>query len=244
MWKLVVLGSLQGIFEWLPVSSEGIVAVFGDFFQIGLNSVDLAIFLHLGTLFAVIIFFWRDWLKIFKERKGNLVNFLIPATIVSLILGFFVYNLIQNVTTGNVLLFITGIGLLFSAYFQKSKKSLNVSYQKLGLIAGIFQGLAAIPGFSRSGSTIFGISLKEKNPKTILRLSYLMSAPAILASSSYLALKNPSFNFSLWPALLFSFIFGVLSLNVIIKVAEKINFFKFALIFAFLCILGGFLTIL
>jgi undecaprenyl-diphosphatase len=241
MWDYIFLGVLQGIFEWLPISSEGIVALTSNFLKKDINPIDIALFLHLGTLLAVMIYFWRDWKEVLTLRAPKFLRFLIISTIISLAIGYFLYNAISNVATGATLLLLTGIGLLFTAYFNKSKKNLGLSMQKpgkLAVITGILQGFAVIPGLSRSGSTIFGLSLSKLAPSEILKISYMMAAPVILASTAYIILKNPLI-LSGWPALISSFIVGLISLSLLMKLSEKINFSKFALLFALLCFIGA-----
>ncbi|MFH1841211.1 MAG: undecaprenyl-diphosphate phosphatase, partial [Candidatus Nealsonbacteria bacterium] len=110
---------------------------------------------------------------------------------------------------------------------------------KLALITGILQGLAVIPGLSRSGATIFGLSLGKFDPKEVLKVSYMMSAPVTLAGVGFIFFKNPSFVSDSWPALVLSFLIGIISLGFLMKLASKIDFFKFALFFAALCFLGA-----
>ncbi len=185
MWIYALLGTIQGVLEWLPISSEGMVALASNWLVSG-NPVDIALFLHLGTMLAVLIYFRKDWIEIALLRDKKLLRFLIIATFASLAIGFPVYKLIRNVAVGNVLLLITGVGLLITAFFHSKKISWNLKQGKLASLAGLLQGLAIIPGFSRSGSTIFGLSLGDKKPIEILRLSYLMSVPVVLLTNLYL----------------------------------------------------------
>jgi len=239
MQEYIILGILQGIFEWLPISSEGITALFSHFFIKEFNPVDLALFLHLGTLLAAIFYFRKDWWEIIGLRKKQLLKFLIIATTVSLIIGYPLYKFVKNAVLGNSILLIMGFGFLLTAYFHKKNINLKIKNKYLALITGILQGLAVIPGVSRSGATIFGLSLRKMEPEKILKISYLMSVPIILASSVYLFLNNPIMVFSAWPALVVSFLIGVLSLHFLIQWARKINFFKFALIFSIICFIGA-----
>jgi len=238
MLIFLILGIIQGIFEWLPISSEGMVALFSQWLIKGANPIDVALFLHLGTLLAVLVYFFKDWknLLLFKDLK--LLKFLVITTFVSAIVGFLLYNLIITMSLGAGLLFLTGFGLLITAYFHKKKKKLNIKDNWLAVIAGVLQGLAVIPGLSRSGATIFGLSLTKDEPKEILKLSYLMSGPVIFGSSIFLIIKSPS-SLNAWPALITAFIVGLLSLKILFKISEKINFFKFALIFSIFCFIGG-----
>jgi len=242
MFSYFILGVIQGIFEWIPVSSEGAVALISQFLNGamgGWRPVDLALFLHFGTLLAVLVYFRKDWKEVIILKNKKLLKFLITATIFSLVIGYPVYKLVRNAAVGNTLLIIMGLGLLLTAYFQKRKKKLEISSDKLATLTGFFQGLAVIPGLSRSGATIFSLSLGKSDPAEILKLSYMMSAPAILASSGYLFLENPILASQAWPALIFSFLVGFISLHFLITLAHKINFFKFALIFGLLCLLGA-----
>src|SRR4030042_3921253 len=235
MLNYVFLGIIQGIFEWSPISSEGVVALASQFLIKEMNPVDLALFLHLGTFFAVLIYFRKDWLQVLKLKDLVLLRFLTISTIVSGIIGFGLYYLVRDIAIGSGLLLLTGFGLLITAFFHKSKTAFGIDFNKLPIIAGILQGLAVIPGLSRSGATIFGLSLGKLDPAQILRLSYMMSAPVVLAMAVFLGFQNPVLISESWLALIFSFLTGLLTLNVLLKIAEKINFFKFALIFSFLC---------
>jgi undecaprenyl-diphosphatase len=239
MLNYFILGAIQGIFEWIPVSSEGVVALMSQFLVKEFNPIDLALFLHFGTLLAVLVYFRKDWKEVITLKNKKLLKFLIIATIFSLIIGYPFYKLIHNVAVGSTLLVIMGMGLLLTAYFQRKKKKLEIGPDKLAALAGFFQGLAVIPGLSRSGATIFSLSLGKSDPAEILKLSYMMSAPAVLASSGYLFLENPILASQTWPALIFSFLVGFLSLHFLITLANKINFFKFALIFGLLCLFGA-----
>ena len=240
MLVYLFLGALQGIFEWLPVSSEGVVALASQSLGLAVNSVDLALFLHLGTLFAVLVYFKKDWQEILNFKKRELLRFLLISSLVSLLVGYPLYQLVRETTLSSGLLIIMGFALLGTAFLNRKKKSLGLlSFNKLALTAGVFQGLAVIPGLSRSASTIFALSLGKINPVEILKISYMMSVPVVLISSLYLFLKNPALALSGWPALISSFLVGVLTLNFLIKLAKKLNFFKFALIFSLLCFLGA-----
>jgi undecaprenyl-diphosphatase len=244
MINYLILGAIQGIFEWLPISSEGVVAIFSQLLIKDLNAIEVALFLHLGTLFAVLIYFFEDWKEILFFKNKKLIRFLIITTIVSGIVGFFLYQLVITIAIGSYLLLFTGFGLLFTAYFHKKKKRISLSPNKLALISGLLQGLAVIPGLSRSAATIFGLSLGKENPKEILKLSYLMSAPVVAASSFYLYIQNPVNLACFWPALLTSFFVGILALKIILVFSQRIDFFKFAIFFALLCFIGGIISLI
>jgi len=242
MFDYILLGIIQGVFEWLPISSEGVVALASSFFIQDINPLELAIFLHLGTLLAVLIYFRKDWIEILTLKNTKLFRFLIISSFISGIVGFISYNLIKDFAMGAELLFVVGCGLLITAYFHKTKKDFGLSFDKLAIVSGFLQGLAVIPGLSRSGSTIFGLSLGRLEPAEILKISYIMSAPVIIGSSIFLFWQNNILFNDVLPALLASFITGLLFLRVILNLAKKISFYKFALFFALLCFVGGFLS--
>ncbi|MDD3170431.1 MAG: undecaprenyl-diphosphate phosphatase [Candidatus Pacebacteria bacterium] len=239
MWEYILLGALQGIFEWIPVSSEGVVALSSRFLAKDFNSVDLAIFLHLGTLLSLLVYFYKDWKDLILIKDKEFFKFFLIVTFVSGGLGYFVYRFSSAVILGSGLLFLTGVGLLLTSFLQKKKMELKIGKAASGVLVGLLQGLSALPGFSRSGSTIFGFSLTEKDPALILKQSYLVSGPIVLGSSLYLFLKNPALVSQGWIALVFSFLFGLLSLKVLLNWAKKIDFSLFTLIFGLLCLVGA-----
>lgn len=235
----IILGAIQGIFEWLPISSEGVLTLTASFLSKEFNPIDIALFLHLGTLFSCIIYFRKDWKKVILFKDRYMFRFLAIATLISLVIGFPVYKFIKHIALGNWLLFLTGIGLLFTAYFHKSKKIKQIRQKTLSYLVGFLQGFSVVPGFSRSGATIFGLSLGNLKPHKVLKMSYMLSVPVGVIANAYLFLKNPGLISQAWIGLITSFIVGMIGLHFLVKIAEKINFFKFALIFAILCFFGA-----
>lgn len=244
MFDYVILGTIQGIFEWIPISSQGMVAVTSRFLLEGVNALQIALFSHLGTFLAVLIYFRKEWTDVLTFKDKTLLRFLVIAVTISGVVGFIVYQIIKDAAIGSSLLALTGFGLLFTAFFHKFKKVSGISLSKLAVISGILQGLAVIPGLSRSGATIFGLSFGKLGPAEILKISYMMSAPAVLGMGIFLFLQNPVLVLQSWPVLIFSFLFGFLTLKFLLRISAKINFFRFALLFAFLCFLGAGLEML
>ena len=238
MIEYVLLGIIQGIFEWIPISSEGVISLTSQLLIKGTNPVDIAIFLHLGTLLAVMVYFWKDWLAVLTLKNKPLFRFLFISTIISLLVGYPVYSIIKDTTIGAALLLVTGVGLLFTSYFHRKKMYSKVSKTNLAIITGCLQGLSVIPGLSRSGSTIFGLSLGDLSPSEVLKYSYMMSAPVVLASAAFVYIQNPSL-INGWPSLISGFVIGLLSLSFITRISKKINFSVFALVFAILCLIGA-----
>lgn len=239
MWEYFLLGALQGIFEWLPISSQGVMTIFSSFVDIEMSAIDFSLFLHSGTMLAVLIFFRKDWINLILLKDKELLRFFVIASIISLSLGFVLYKTIGDIALGSGLLFLIGFGLLLTSWFQKKNIRLNISKDFNSIIVGLLQGLSVIPGVSRSGSTIFGLSLKENDPSEILKKSYIISLPAVAASTGYIFLNNPTISSFPWIALLSSFIFGIISLKVLLDFSKKVNFSKLTMIFGILCIIGG-----
>ena len=243
MIDYIILGIIQGIFEWIPISSEGMVSLAGKFLIENFNIIDISLFLHLGTLFACLFYFRKDLKEILFFKNKKLLYFLLISTIVSLIVGFPLYKIVREVAVGNFILFLVGVGLLFTAYFHRKRKFFEINSKKLPLLAGFFQGLAVLPGLSRSGATIFALSFSKLKPDEILKLSYLMSIPVVFASSFYLFLENKFLLSQFFPAIISSFFTGLLTLKILISFFKRINFFNFALFFSILCFLGWVLNL-
>lgn len=158
-----------------------------------------------------------------------------------ILVGFPLYFIVREMAVGSTLLLLTGLGLLATAFFQRGGRKFSLTFPQLAVFAGFLQGLAAIPGLSRSGATIFALSLAGLSPNKTLKLSYMMSLPVVLACSGYLFLKEPVLFSEGWIALIASFLTGILTLHFLLAFSKKIDFFRFALLFALLCFFGAFL---
>lgn len=243
MYEYILAGILQGIFEWLPVSSEGVVSLFSNFFIINTNAIDFSLVLHMGTMLAVIIYFWKDIRDMIFLKDKKFVRFFLIVTLICGSLGLLFYKFAKNFSFGPALLFIMGCGLFLTSWFQKHKIKIKMSPDTSAIIVGLLQSITSIPGVSRSGATIFGLSLAEDDPEKILKTSYLISIPVVLGANLYLYLKDEQikatmFSLETLTALFFSFIFGLLTLKLLMVASKKINFSKFTFIFGCLCFLG------
>jgi undecaprenyl-diphosphatase len=256
----IVLGILQGIFEWLPISSEGAIFLVSSYF---FNNTDVslllrqALFLHLGTFFAALIYLRKEVSEIlrglFNYKKQSIeikktINFLVISTIISGIIGLIFLKLIDDnasyllATTKIIILFISVL-LIITALLQIYAKHSGVRRygdlnSKDGVLLGIMQGLSALPGLSRSGLTVSSLLLRKVDKKSALKLSFLMSLPIILGANIFLGLSSMVFYPEMLIGLLFSFVFGLLTIHLFIKLAEKINFGYFLFLFAILMLLS------
>jgi len=263
MLENIILGILQGVFEWLPVSSEGVfVLVNVHILQNGSSLETIlqkVLFLHLGTALAVLVYFKKDTLHIFntfikyekaKLEYKNIQKFLIISTIISGLIGFLFLKLavekinqiadfsqILTLLIG-ILLFITGI-LQIKIRKGGFRQAENLT-KKDGIFLGIVQGIATLPGLSRSGLTMAGLFLSKFKKQEALRLSFLMSVPIVLVGNFILNFKNLFFSLESLVGLLFSFVFGYLTIAFLLRLVKKVNFGYLVLGFGFLMIFLGF----
>ncbi|MDD3374107.1 MAG: undecaprenyl-diphosphate phosphatase [Candidatus Omnitrophica bacterium] len=264
MWiENIILGIAQGIGEWLPISSEGLIALIKINFFSGENLfsiIKLALFLHLGTFCAAFVYFRKDVLSLLKalffyktaeEKNKKLLTFLIISTTISGLLGFGLITLLSQIEnqirlSGKIITAGVGILLLLTALLQiRTKKtgSRNISDLKKtdAIILGFIQGFAVLPGLSRSGTTVAALLLKKFDKTVALKLSFLMSLPIVLIGNIFLGIKYFEFSFEALAGFLFSFIFGLLTIHLLFKIAEKVNFGYFILFFGILTIISVFI---
>ena len=180
----IVLGLLQGITEFLPVSSSGHLTLFGRIFQVDEAAMlSLTTLLHMGTLMAVLFVMRQEILTILKDLFGKktwlLVVATIPAVLAALLLGDYLDELFGGAYLG-VSFLLTGLILLLSLLAKKSARPREELTMTDALSAGIGQAIAILPGVSRSGTTLTTLLLRGVEQKSAIRFSFLMSIPAIL----------------------------------------------------------------
>lgn len=184
--KIFLLGLIQGLTEFLPISSSGHLVIFQGLFGITSNQLTIDLFLHLGTVIPVIIIFWNDIRDIilFKKEKRRLTYLLligiIPTGIIGILFRDFFEGLFASTRTVGFMLLITGFLLLLSEKLSRVKFKLNEMKEYSALVVGIAQGLAIIPGISRSGTTIVASLLQGLDRESAARYSFLIALPVIL----------------------------------------------------------------
>jgi hypothetical protein len=174
--------------------------------------------------------------------------FILIATIISGILGIIILKLLiyiesQLTITGTIISLIIGILLLCTGTILLiSKKTGTKEIKDLKkrdyILLGILQGLEVLPGISRSGITSSGLLLRNFKPKVALRLSFILSIPIVLGGNIILNISNFIFDYELLLGLIFSFLFGIITIHLLIKIAEKINFGILLILFGIITILG------
>lgn len=184
IFNSIILGIVQGITEFLPISSSGHLVLFQHFMNIE-EGLTLNVFLHFGTLLAVILVFWDDIIGMVTLRKEyrKLTYFVIigsvPAGIIGVLFEDVFERLFSTVTVVGFALLLTGFFLWLSDRIKIGGKDIEEMTIIDSVIVGFAQALAIIPGISRSGSTIVGGLFKGLNRKLAAKFSFLLSVPVI-----------------------------------------------------------------
>jgi undecaprenyl-diphosphatase len=183
MIKLIILGIVQGFTEFLPVSSSGHLAILEKLFGLTEHAVALAIVLHLGTLVSVCVFFYRDIISALRSKR--IVLFILVVTLITGVIGIlgkdFFETLFSSVKAIAIGWIATGFLLLLAQRSMRGVRS-TVSV-KDAMILGVTQGVAIIPGVSRSGITISTLLLLKIDKMTAFTFSFLVSVPAIAGAA-------------------------------------------------------------
>lgn len=185
-WEAILLGIVQGLTEFLPVSSSGHLVIvqsfIKDFKQPG---VLFDVTLHLGTVIAVVIYFRKRLLEIFKNLR--LLGLVLTATAVTGVIGYTFKDtfeaMFSNVRLVGAGLIITAIVLLFAERVKPGNKTEKEINWLQALFIGLIQGVAIIPGISRSGSTISAGLFAKLDRKFAAEFSFLLSVPAVLGAA-------------------------------------------------------------
>lgn len=191
--QAAILGLVQGLAEFLPISSSGHLilsrAVMGISDETAATGafMMLDVLLHAGTLLAVLVVFWKDWWNILKNPfKSKTLLMLIIASIPAFIVAVFFDDFVEQFFTGwflGVSFLVTAVFLLIAeAVSARLKKGSDDVKPKNAIIMGIMQAIALLPGVSRSGSTLTGGLLSGLDRKAAAKFAFMMSAPAIVGS--------------------------------------------------------------
>jgi undecaprenyl-diphosphatase len=185
-FKIFFLAVLQGITEFLPISSSGHLAICQNLFGINEDSsLLLVVVLHAGTLVAIVIYYFKTLIELLNKEKHKIVILVIIGTIPAGILGVLIKKLgFADAVFSN--LFLAGFGLLITASLLKwgmkakdGEKSIQDLSFKQALIVGLFQAFAIFPGISRAGSTIIGSIIQKLKRSEAATFSFLLAIPAI-----------------------------------------------------------------
>lgn len=248
IFQAVFLAIVQGLTEFLPISSSGHLVLFQKIFRISGPPVLFDVLLHLGTLSSILVFFWKDLFSLMVDwkKKKNIWLFLIFGSIPVAVLGFFLNKEIEK-TFGSLKLVgwcwvVFGIILVVSQKIKIGNKDVSKASLLDALFVGLWQALALFPGVSRSGSTIIGGLWQKFSYETAFRLSFFLSIPAILGAV-VLKFQDHYVNSVSIPvdiACMFLAAFvGYFSLKFLEKILKSDKFYYFG----FYCLVLGFLVV-
>ena len=236
MIEIFILSLVQGITEFLPISSSSHLILMSEYLKFENQSLSIDISLHIGSFIAVVMYFYKD-IKNFFNNKIIFLKILISSLPV-MIVGFFLVetNLINKIRNLETIAWTTtlfGILLYISDKFKIEKSLQNNLNMKSVFFIGIMQILSLIPGVSRSGIAITAARLLKFKRTDAAKISFLISIP-ILGAVSIFGLKNLIFleNFEFTKlnliSIIISFIFSFLTIKYFLKYIEKFNLNIFA----------------
>ena len=249
MIEIFILSIIQGVTEFLPISSSSHLIVISSFINFQMQSLVIDVSLHIGSLIAVVTYFYKDILGFFKNRQ--LFFKILISSIPVMVVGAFLVKTdligkIRNVEVIGWTTLIFGVLLFISDKFNQEKDlKINFNY-KVALIIGLFQILSLIPGVSRSGITITAGRFLGFKRFDASKISFLLSIPTLGAVSVYgLSVLVAEKNFDVlslnYLSILFSFIFSYFTIKYFLKYISKFSmnlfvFYRFFLGFVLLSI--------
>ena len=250
LWQAMVLGILQGLTEFLPISSSAHLILLPWFFQWNnplLDSLPFDVALHAGTLLAVLWYFWRDWVGLIggffrilarrsaRDFQERLVLYIILATIPAGIVGFLLEKTIESTFRSPALIVLPLILVSFLMVYAERKARLSHPLEgmtlKDAMVIGVAQAMALLPGVSRSGITITAGLLQGYRRETATRFSFLLSTPAIggatLLQARHLLLAGPDDWFLIGIGFVSSVLVGYLAIAFLMRYlrAHTLNLF-------------------
>ncbi len=249
MIEIFILSLIQGITEFLPISSSSHLILISEYFSFENQSLSIDVSLHIGSFIAVIFYFKKDILN-FVENKIIFIKILI-SSIPVMVVGFFLVKtgIIEKIRNINVIAFTTiifGIFLYISDKFKLEKNINNDFTLKSALFIGFFQILSLIPGVSRSGIAITAARLLNYKRVDAGKISFLISIP-ILGAVSLFGIKNLltsedlNFTYINLVSIIVSFFFSLITIKYFLKYIKRFNLNVFVF---YRIILGSLLLIL
>tara|TARA_Y200000002_G_scaffold165969_1_gene136899 strand:+ start:891 stop:1649 length:759 start_codon:yes stop_codon:yes gene_type:complete len=247
MIEIFVLSLVQGVTEFLPVSSSSHLIIISEYLEFNNNNLQIDVSLHIGSFLAVVVFFRKDIVN-FIQNKGLFLKILVgslPVMIVGYVLVKLNFiNEIRNIKVIGWTTLIFGI-LLYLSDRSSVKKKINSNFTlKSAVLIGFLQILSLVPGVSRSGIAITGARALNFSRYDSAKISFLLSIPTLAAVSIFglnNLLKSDSFNFSflILISIIFSFAFSFITIKYFLKYIKtfSLNVFVIYRIFLGICIL-------
>ena len=251
----IILGIIQGITEFFPISSSGHLLIGMSLFKINEFSLLIEVALHIGTLIAI-LFYWKDdyYSELIKLKKGSYDTLfcIIIATIPAGVIGLFLKEEIESIFYDSNVLFnlmlaylLMSIILYISKFYHENKKT-KITYF-YALLIGIAQSIAIIPGISRSGLTIIVALMLGITFKHALKFSFMLAIPILLFAGGSTLIDNFNLLVSRYDLIIFLLLgmfSSIISGYYIISILEKIVFKNKFWYFSFYCIMISFLLLI
>lgn len=264
--ETIILGIIQGIAEFLPISSSAHLIIFRDVFGIGSfisGNMELSfdIALHFGTFLAILVYFFKDFWQMFikgitkgcKDPKGKMLWMIVAATIPAAIFGVLFEDVITDIVRTNYVLIaiclaIMGIIIKYTDKLSSEARLLSDMTFKDAFLIGCAQVCALIPGFSRSGTTISMARVLKINRSDAAKFSFYLSAPVVLGAVAIKILKGEMISLITYDPKTFiigvviSFVSGLLCIKFLLNYIKKHNYnifmwYRLLLAFAVLLVL-------
>lgn len=246
--KTIILGIVQGIGEFLPISSSAHLILIPYLFNWESSSMAYDIALHFGTLAAVLTIFFKDWWNLFigaankiTKKKDSFNNkmfwYMVIATVPGAVLGFLLDDIVENVFRTNVALIATSLAVMgvliylgdrWADQHYKIETDFEHISLKQSIIIGLSQALAIIPGFSRSGTTILAARLMGLSKSAATKFTFLLSVP-IIAGATILEIGNLELGLETFMGVFIAFAVGIFSIKFLLNYIKKHDFSVFAI---------------
>ena len=247
IFKAVILGIIQGIAEFLPISSSAHLILLPYLFGWEESSLAFDVALHFGTMLAVLVIYFKEWwnlfigaIKDFKTKKkttnGRMFWYLVAATIPAGIVGLLFGDIVENVIRNQIWLIALALAIMgaliyigdkWASKHYKKEVGFDDINLKQAIIIGISQAFAVIPGFSRSGTTILAGRLQGISKEAITKFTFLLSVP-VICGATILKVGDLTLTKEVVIGILTSFAMGILAIKFLLNYIKKHDFSVFA----------------
>lgn len=247
IFKAIILGIIQGVAEFLPISSSAHLIIFPYLFGWEESGLAFDVALHFGTMMAVLVIFFKDWWNLFigaikdiktkkKSTNGRMFWYLVAATVPAALAGLLLDDVIENVIRNKIWIIALALAIMgmliyigdkwASKHYKKETKFENITL-KQALIVGVSQAFAVIPGFSRSGTTILAGRLQGISKEAITKFTFLLSVP-VICGATILKVGDLAFTKEVIVGIISSFAMGIISIKFLLSYIKKHDFSVFA----------------